>query len=74
MPRDARTYLWDTQAAADAIGRFVVGLDLQTYADTEVVHAAVERKFEIIGEALNQLARHDAALAARIPNLRPAMC
>lgn len=31
--------------------------------------AAVERKFETIGEALNQLAKLDAALAAGIPDL-----
>ena len=34
-----------------------------------MAQAAVERKFEVIGEALNQLAKLDAALAARIPNL-----
>ena len=27
-------------------------------------------KFEIIGEALNQLAKHDPALARRIPDIR----
>jgi uncharacterized protein with HEPN domain len=30
--RDARAYLWDVQQAADAILRFVAGLDVQTYA------------------------------------------
>jgi uncharacterized protein with HEPN domain len=34
-----------------------------------MAQAAVERKFEIIGEALSQLAKSDAALAARIPDL-----
>ena len=34
-----------------------------------MAQAAVERKFEIIGEALNQLAKLDAALASRIPDL-----
>lgn len=35
-----------------------------------MVRAAVERKFEIIGEALAQLARLDPALAARVPEYR----
>lgn len=34
-----------------------------------MAQAAVERKFEIIGEALNQLAKLDGAMAARIPDL-----
>ncbi len=51
MRRDVRAYLWDIKKAADAISVFVAGLDAQIYAETEVVHSAVERKFEIIGEA-----------------------
>jgi uncharacterized protein with HEPN domain len=70
MKRDARAFLWDIQQAADAILRFVAGLDIRTYAETELVHSAVERKFEIIGEALNQIAKLDPALARRIPDVR----
>jgi uncharacterized protein with HEPN domain len=69
MLRDARAHLWDVQQAADAILRFIAGLDVQTYAATEVVHSAVERKFEIIGEALSQLSKLDPALANRIPDV-----
>ena len=39
------------------------------YAANAMAQSAVERKFEIIGEALNQLAKLDGALAARIPDL-----
>jgi uncharacterized protein with HEPN domain len=70
MHRDAKTYLWDIQNAADTILRFVTGLDAQKYEETELVHSAVERKFEIIGEALRQLASLDPHLASRIPDMR----
>jgi uncharacterized protein with HEPN domain len=70
MMRDARACLWDMQNAADAIVRFIAGLDMRSYAETELVHSAVERKFEIIGEALGQLAELDPVLAGRIPDIR----
>ena len=41
----------------------------QARAAIEMAQAAVERKFEIIGEAHNQLTKRDAALANRIPDL-----
>lgn len=69
LPRDPRAFLWDVQAAAKAIQNFLQGMDAEAYAANEMAQAAVERKFEIIGEALGQLARADAALAARIPDL-----
>jgi uncharacterized protein with HEPN domain len=70
MPqRDPRAFLWDVIEAAHAIEGFIAGLDAQSYAKSAMVNAAVERKFEIIGEALNQLSKLDPALAARIPEL-----
>jgi len=62
--------LWDVQQAADAILRFVAGLDESAYTASEVVHSAAERKFEIIGEALGQLSKLDPLLADRIPHRR----
>lgn len=57
MHRDARAYLWDVQEAAEAIKKFIAGMDFETYSQNEVVHAAVERKFGIIGEALSNCPR-----------------
>ena len=69
MQRESRAYLWDVDRAAAAIERFVAGLDLQTYEQSEIVHSAVERKFEIIGESsINS--RKDPALASRIPRIQ----
>ena len=69
MQHDSRAYLWDVRQAADVILDVVAGIDLKTYAQTEVIHAAVERKFQIIGEALNHLSKADPALAENIPDL-----
>jgi uncharacterized protein with HEPN domain len=69
MQRDARSWLWDAKNAAEAIQSFAAGLDADSYAASELVHSAVERKFEIIGEALNQLSKAEPALAGRIPEL-----
>jgi uncharacterized protein with HEPN domain len=70
MDRDARSFLWDIEEAAKAIARFTRDLDAGSFAGNELVHTAVERKFEIIGEALNRLAKLDPALARRIPDYR----
>jgi uncharacterized protein with HEPN domain len=51
MRRDAPACLWDIDRAASAIERFTDGLDIRAYAQNELVHTAVERKLEIIGEA-----------------------
>ena len=70
MQRDARAFLWDVQNAAKQIQTFLAGMDAPAYEANAMAQAAVERKFEIIGEALNQLAKLDAAMAARIPDAR----
>jgi uncharacterized protein with HEPN domain len=69
MQRDPRAFLWDVREAAQAIQSFTAGLDAKAYVGNELVQAAVERKFEVIGEALNQLTKLDAPLAARIPDV-----
>jgi uncharacterized protein with HEPN domain len=69
MQRDPRAFLWDVREAALAIQSFVTGMDLAAYADNAMAQAAVERKFEVIGEALNQLAKVDSSAAAHIPDL-----
>jgi len=59
------------RAAADAIVDFAQGRSFNDYMSNLMLRSAVERQFEIIGEALSQLHRADPALAARIPDLRP---
>ena len=69
MQRDPRAYLWDAHDAISAIQNFVRGVNLDVYVATPMMHSAVERKFEIIGEALGHIARLDPDLAERIPDL-----
>jgi uncharacterized protein with HEPN domain len=70
MERDPRAYLWDVQQAANAIEEFIADLDAGSYPQNALVRAAVERQFEIIGEALNQLSKVSPELARKVPNLR----
>lgn len=51
MRHDSRAYLWGVRQAADAVREFVEGMNPTTYVDSEVIHAAVQRAFQIIGEA-----------------------
>jgi len=58
MQRDAKAYLWDIANAAESIRAFTSGKDLEAYLGDELLRAAVERKFGIVGEALSQLLRY----------------
>ncbi len=69
MQRDPRALLWDVREAALAIQTFTKDMDIATYENNALVQAAVERKFEMIGEALNQLSNLNAPMAARLPDL-----
>jgi uncharacterized protein with HEPN domain len=44
-------------------------LDATGYKANALVRSAVERQFEIIGEALNRLSQVDPEVAARVPDL-----
>lgn len=70
MPHDPRAWMWDIQQAAGRVRRFLGGHDLQSYRSDELVRSAVERQFEILGEAMAQLAKHSPELAAAIPHWR----
>ena len=58
------------QQAVDLIAQFTTNRTFADYQLNPMLRAAVERQFEIVGEALNQLARLDSALAARITDYR----
>lgn len=70
MQREARKYLYDIRQAAARIAEFTAGRSIDDYLADVMLRSAVERQFEIIGEAMTQLAKLDAALAARISEYR----
>jgi len=69
MRRSPRAYLWDVQEATGAILEFIHGRELQDYLADRQLRSAVERQFEILGEALSQLSKIAPELARRIPDL-----
>ena len=73
MPHDASKYLWDAQHAAELAMGFVSGMERAEFLTNELVQAAVERKLEIVGEALNKLRRFFPEVAAEIPALGQAV-
>jgi uncharacterized protein with HEPN domain len=69
MRRDPRTYLWDALRATELLAEFSSGKSFADYLVDAMLRSAVERQFEIIGEALNNLSKVDQKLAASIPDL-----
>lgn len=69
MPRDPRAYLWDARRAAALVSEFVADRSWADYEVDPMLRSAVERQFEIVGEALGQLRRAAPALAAGVPDL-----
>ncbi|HEX7185903.1 MAG TPA: HepT-like ribonuclease domain-containing protein [Thermoanaerobaculia bacterium] len=67
MQLEARTLLFDILEAARLIQRFTLGRDFEAYAADAMLRSAVERQFEIIGEALNKLTKVDPGRASQIP-------
>ncbi|PNY82505.1 DUF86 domain-containing protein [Deinococcus koreensis] len=70
MPPKTRKWLEDVQAAAGLIASFVAGHTLEEYRRSALLRSAVERQLEVIGEAVNRIARHDPGTAARISHHR----
>ena len=55
MPKKDNAYLEDILEAAKAVERFTAGFSLADFKSNEEKYEAVNRKFEIIGEAARRL-------------------
>ena len=62
--------LLDALRAIEAIQRFTSDVVLDHYLSNEILQAAIERKFEILGETLKQATDQNPDLARSIPDLR----
>jgi uncharacterized protein with HEPN domain len=70
MRRESRKFLYDIGEACRRISDFTEGKSYDDYERDLMLRSAVERQFEIIGEALNQLHRVDADTAEQIPEFQ----
>ncbi len=69
MRPDASALLWDARKAVGLIENFVSGRTWDDYESDSMLRSAVERQFQIIGEALNRLSRVDRETASAVPDL-----
>ena len=69
MHADAHKLLWDAQQAAERVARFTADKTYAIYEADDYLRAAVERQFEIIGEAFGKLRNVDPTTAAAIAEL-----
>ena len=66
MQPDSPKYLEDIRDAAEFVLEATQELDLPKYLENRLLRQAVERNFEIIGEALDRPRRADPETADRI--------
>ena len=73
MRREPVVLLLDAERAAAKIAQFIAGSTEAAYLADALLRSAVERQAEILGEALNALARAAPEMAAAIPDLSRAV-
>jgi uncharacterized protein with HEPN domain len=71
MNSAARSRLRDALRACRAIRDFVQGRTFDEYERSLLLRSAVERQFEIVGEALRQAEIADGRVGRRVSQLRP---
>ncbi len=69
MQPEVRKRIQDALSACALIQEFTAGVNFEGFSKSALVKSAVERQFEIIGEALNKASALDASLAYRVPEI-----
>lgn len=70
MQIEAKSVLYDIQLAVSRIQEFTRNANFTDYQRNVMMRSAVERQFEIIGEAVNRLSDINPRLAHRITERR----
>ena len=74
MDSKLRDCLNDILVNANEVREFVDGMEFEDYLTDRKTQSAVERKFEVIGEALNRISRIDEELLEKIRTTNYAYC
>ena len=69
-PLEVRKYLFDIQQACERLAEFTAGKSFEDFASSALLRSAVERQFEVIGEALQQMLRVDPSMASAISDTK----
>lgn len=70
MRLESKKYLFDIRQAADLLLRFSQGKTFAEFTADPLLRSAIERQFEVIGEALSQLSKVDPDAASAISEHR----
>lgn len=70
MKTRSKQRLFDALNACRAIQSFIANRTFAEYEQNQMLRSAVERQFEIVGEALNQAETEEPDLSISIPDLR----
>lgn len=70
MKDEVLAHLYDVIQAARAIKEFIAVRTFEDYISDELLRSAVERKFEIMGEALNRILRDEPEVLTQIRDHR----
>jgi len=71
MPHSLRKLLLDLKISCEEIQTFSMGKDFLQFSEDRLLQLAIEREFEIIGEALSRLERVDPEnIGIKIPEFK----
>jgi uncharacterized protein with HEPN domain len=70
MRPESKKFLYDIRKASERLAEFVAGKTFADYAADALLRSAVERQFEIIGEALSQAIKLEPDLVNAISEAR----